>query len=124
MPRNGDGHAGVHSSDADVYPAFETGVVTNQCEGSQRLGRKTDMGRFQWVTDDEGVANFLQRPPSRQKEAFPTHLADVVPYTAFQVMGSRTIILALGNFGPVTFFCMWLSAVVNLMSLSNARPCN
>lgn len=89
MPRNGDGQCGT-SDNADVadvegYPGLAGDVATHQREDGQQLARKADMRRFQWVTNDEGVANFLQRPPSRQKEAFPTHLADVVPYAAFQV---------------------------------------
>lgn len=89
VPRRGEAHYTFHSSDKLDYPGIDTGVgratSAGQREGVQRLRRKSDTGRFEWVTDDEWVANSLQRPPSRQKEAFPTHLADIVPYIAFQV---------------------------------------
>lgn len=71
--------------DAEDMRAFAAEDENRQRNGSHQLARKAELGRFQWVTNDEGVANFLQRPPSRQKEAFPTHLADVVPYAAFKV---------------------------------------
>lgn len=87
VPRNGDGQSGfseesVNLADHHAFPS-EAGIRLQ--DGGQHQARKVDSGRFQWVTNDEGVANFLQRPPSRQKEAFPTHLADTVPYPAFQV---------------------------------------
>lgn len=50
-----------------------------------RQTHDVDLGRFQWMTNEEDLTNVLQRPPSRQKEAFPKHLADIVPYPAFQV---------------------------------------
>lgn len=88
VPRNGDGQSGF-SEESGVnladHRAFLDEAGIRQQEGGQQQTRKVDSGRFQWVTNDEGVANFLQRPPSRQKEAFPTHLADTVPYPAFQV---------------------------------------
>lgn len=92
MPRNGDSQAGFHdgTDGAEVDKVYTTEFAceeetTHQRECGPQLARKTDLGRFQWATNDEGVASFLQRPPSRQKEAFPTHLADVIPYPAFQV---------------------------------------
>lgn len=90
VSRNGDGQSGFSSecpdgADIEGYTAFPGEAGNRRREGSHQLARKVEQGRFQWVTNDEGVANFLQRPPSRQKEAFPTHLADVVPYAAFQV---------------------------------------
>ncbi|CAM9396645.1 unnamed protein product, partial [Hapterophycus canaliculatus] len=91
VSRSGDAQSGFSSEAADATDAVDsqdcsgfTGLNRHR-EGAQPIARKADVGRFQWVTNDEGVANFLQRPPSRQKEAFPTHLADVVPYPAFQV---------------------------------------
>lgn len=72
--------------DTEDWRAFADEADNRRRDGSHHLARKTELGRFQWVTNDEGVATFLQRPPSRQKEAFPTHLADVVPYAAFKVL--------------------------------------
>lgn len=88
VSRSGDSQPAFSSEAADAadvedYSGF-TGL-NRRSGGAQQVSRKADVGRFQWVTSDEGVANFLQRPPSRQKGAFPTHLADVVPYPAFQV---------------------------------------
>lgn len=94
MPQHGIGQAGT-SDDADVdgYSGLTGEAGNRQGEDSlHQLARKADVGRFQWVTNDEGVANFLQRPPSRQKEAFPTHLADVVPYAAFQVPLTKKVV--------------------------------
>ena len=87
MPRNGDGQSGFSEESINLadHHAFRGDAGTGPQDGGQQQARKVDSGRFQWVTNDEGVANFLQRPPSRQKEAFPTHLADTVPYPAFQV---------------------------------------
>eukprot|EP00752_Nemacystus_decipiens_P005931 g5356.t2 len=86
VSRNGEpgfSNAPLDAMDTEEYPAFAG--VHHRRDGSRQLERKAELGRFQWVTNDDGVANFLQRPPSRQKEAFPTHLADVVPYAAFKV---------------------------------------
>ena len=87
MPRNGDGQPEFSEEYVNLadHHAFPGEAGTRRQNGGQQQARKVDSGRFQWVTNDEGVANFLQRPPSRQKEAFPTHLADTVPYPAFQV---------------------------------------
>lgn len=89
MSRNGEpgfGNEPLDAVDIDGYRAFAGEDESHQRDGSHQLARKVELGRFQWVTNDEGVANFLQRPPSRQKEAFPTHLADVVPFAAFKVL--------------------------------------
>lgn len=87
--RGGEGASAADNSDLTEHPAFDREAnriaTMSKRESSQYLRRKSDMGRFQWFTNEEGVANFQQRPPSRQKAAFPTHLADVVPYMAFQV---------------------------------------
>lgn len=89
VPRGVEGSFDLETNDDKWYPAFDgeidRGTTTSQRDGVQSLQRISDVGRFHWFTDEKGVANFLQRPPSRQKAAFPTHLADVVPYTAFQV---------------------------------------
>lgn len=89
IPRDEEGTSADYNNGLKEHPAFdretERVTTTSKRESSQYLRRKSDMGRFQWFTDEEGEANFLQRPPSRQKAAFPTHLADVVPYMAFQV---------------------------------------
>lgn len=84
-------------------------------EASHHIARKAEPGRFQWVTNDEGVANFLQRPPSRQKEAFPTHLADVVPHAAFQVS-------TIGNRAE-KFPCLHPSASSFLVGIPCSRYC-
>lgn len=91
MSRNGDSQPGfsndaVNGAKSEGCCAFASGFEVHQREGGKNLARKNDLRRSQWVTNDDGVANFLQRPPSRQKEAFPTYLADVIPYAAFQVL--------------------------------------
>jgi hypothetical protein len=43
-----------------------------------------------WMTDAEGIANFSRRPPSRQREAFPTHLASEAPFSISGSGGSST----------------------------------
>ncbi|CAM9112628.1 unnamed protein product [Scytosiphon promiscuus] len=93
VSRSGDAQSGFSNETPDTADgADDSAIIGSNCrqKGAQHVARKTDMRRFQWVTNDEGVANFLQRPPSRQKEAFPTHLADVVPYPAFQVEAPTT----------------------------------
>ena len=80
-----DINASEVESTYNAAPAPTRARRTRHEQDDQQLSRKADLGRFQWVMNDEGLANFLQRPPSRQKEAFPTHLADVVPQLAFQV---------------------------------------
>ncbi|CAN0129337.1 unnamed protein product [Ascophyllum nodosum] len=92
VPRSGDMISGldddINASEVEstynAAPAPTRARRTRHEQDDQQLSRKADLGRFQWVMNDEGLANFLQRPPSRQKEAFPTHLADVVPQLAFQ----------------------------------------
>lgn len=89
LSRGGDGSGfcsePLDSEDREGYGSNTGEAGNNRREASHQLTRRAEPGRFQWVTNDEGVANFLQRPPSRQKEAFPTHLADVIPHAAFQV---------------------------------------
>lgn len=99
MPRSGDVQTGF-SDDGDGvevegYSGFTSKAENRQQKGGLQLERKAQLGRFQWVTNDEGVANFLQRPPSRQKDAFPTHLADVIPYAAFQVSPDSSLFMPL-----------------------------
>lgn len=79
MPRNGNRCCCFHGNGIGSLPAFEAKQGAGQCEGVELIRLKTTAIRFQCVTDG------TQRPPSRQKGAFPVHLADVVPYTAFQV---------------------------------------
>ncbi|CAM9282626.1 unnamed protein product [Ectocarpus fasciculatus] len=85
VSRNGDGQSGHNREAVGGHSAFAGETVNRRRESAHQQARKKELGCSRWVTNDEGVANFLQRPPSRQKEAFPTHLADVVPYAAFQV---------------------------------------
>ena len=92
VSRNGEScfsNEPLDAVDTEEYRAFPGEAENRRRDASHQLARKAELGRFQWVTNDDGVANFLQRPPSRQKEAFPTHLADVVPYAAFKVFLER-----------------------------------
>eukprot|EP00953_Heterococcus_sp_UTEX-ZZ885_P017296 9681-Heterococcus_DN1.PRE.1 len=43
-----------------------------------------------WMTDAEGMANFSRRPPSRQREAFPTHLASEAPFSVISSSSGGT----------------------------------
>lgn len=89
VSRNGEpgfSNESLDAMDTEGYRGFAGEAENRRRDSSHQLIRQAELGRFQWVTNEEGVANFLQRPPSRQKEAFPTHLADVVPYAAFKVI--------------------------------------
>ncbi|CAM9330120.1 unnamed protein product [Ectocarpus sp. 6 AP-2014] len=85
VSRNSDWQSSYNREAASGHSTFDGEAVNRRRESVHQQARKKELGCSRWVTNDEGVANFLQRPPSRQKEAFPTHLADVVPYAAFQV---------------------------------------
>jgi trimeric autotransporter adhesin len=43
-----------------------------------------------WMTDAEGMANLSRRPPSRQREAFPTHLASEAPFSIISSSSGST----------------------------------
>lgn len=76
---------GFRGDEIEEYSSFEAREDVPQDQGLERLWPTPSGERLQWVVNDDGTTNFLQRPPSRQREAFPTHLADMGPYTAFQV---------------------------------------
>lgn len=95
VSRNGDGQSSYNREAAGGHSTFAGEAVSRRRDSAHQQARKKELGCSRWVTNDDGVANFLQRPPSRQKEAFPTHLADVVPYAAFQVSADIYLFSAL-----------------------------
>ncbi|CAM9155374.1 unnamed protein product, partial [Choristocarpus tenellus] len=70
LPRKGDEVACSSTSTFDGGSLLHSGTGTKRQECLDEFSAGEDHGGLRWATDNEGMANLLRRPPSRQKDAF------------------------------------------------------